>query len=307
MNWANTTPESLFSQATPTTIVGRITQHPLFRPFVVVLFLMPIVIFNSVLVSEVFPRLQEPVATYVDIVRLLVSIPLILISYQWYCRSYEKRSAFEIDPNDGIVQWVLGATVAAVMVLVFVGLIELVGDYRIVEVRGGTRLLVNFLTFTAGALLQDMVLLCILYRLLEEFIGTWVSLLISLSLFGVVHLLNAEQSIASAVMLMFSSLIIVAPFILTRKLWVTWGFHAGWNFMQAGVFGMMNSGVAFKGWFVAEIAGPEWVTGGSIGLEGTYHSMAIDFLIGLAVMFLAVRYQKIVKPRWARRTQLSKT
>lgn len=302
MKWANTPPESLFSNAAPTTLAGRFVQQPLFRAFVVVLFLMPIVIFNSVTVSEVLPRLQEPVATYVDIIRLLITIPILLISYQWYCRSYEKRPATEIDPNDGIALWGVGAAVAATMVLVFVGMIELFGDYRVVDSRGGVQLVANFLTFTAGSLLQDLVLLCILYRLLEEFAGTWVSLLVSLSIFGATHLLNEGQSITSAAMLMLSSLIFIAPFILTRKIWLTWGFHAGWNFMQAGVFGMLNSGVQFKGWLIPEITGPEWVVGGLVGLEGTPHSMLLDFLIGLIIMAIAVKHEKIVKPSWKRRS-----
>ncbi len=32
-----------------------------------------------------------------------------------------------------------------------------------------------------------------------------------------------------------SSLILVTPFILTRRLWLGWGVHAGWNFMQARI------------------------------------------------------------------------
>ena len=300
MQWSTTPPDASFTRALPESNVGRFLHHPLFRPFIIVLFLMPVVVINSAMVSGLIPRLGEPGATYLDIVRLAITIPLLLISYQWYCRSYEMRPATELNPEGGLVQWSIGATVAAGMVVIYVGLIEVFGDYTVVDIRSGTQLLANFLTFTAGSLLQDLVLICIVYRLLEELVGTWASLAVSLFLFGAIHLVNEGATTASAALLVFSSLIIIAPFILTRRIWFTWGFHAGWNFMQAGVFGMLNSSVSFNGWLVAEISGPEWVTGGAIGLEGTLHSVAIDFLIGLAILILAIKHQRIVAPRWKR-------
>jgi hypothetical protein len=97
-----------------------------------------------------------------------------------------------------------------------------------------------------------------------------------------------------------ASVILIAPFILTRRLWLSWGFHAGWNFMQAGVFGMANSGILFPGWMVTKIAGPEWLTGAAIGLEGAYLSMGTDMIIGLLLLYAAIKAEKTIQPSWTR-------
>ena len=153
--------------------------------------------------------------------------------------------------------------------------------------------------------MQEMVLLCVIYRLIEELAGSWISLFLSLMLFAGVHLFNEAETLATVSMLMLSSVILIAPFILTRRIWVSWGFHAAWNFMQAGVFGMANSGILFEGWIVSEFSGPEWITGGAIGLEATYLSIGLDFLIGVVILSMAMKAGKLVAPKWRRSSKLS--
>jgi len=291
-------PEDRFSHYQPTHIVGRIFNFPLLRVFVILIFLAPIMAINSVVVYQVIENLQEPVASYINMLRILISIPLFILSYQFYCKVFERREAVEVSFKGALKHWLTGASVATLMVIIFVVLIAVVGEFKITEFRSLELLLTNFLNFTIGALFQDMLLLCIIYRLLEEFAGSWVSLVISLLIFAGVHGLNENESLLSVMMLMLSSLIIIAPFILTRQIWLSWGFHAGWNFMQAGVFGMANSGIAFEGWIKTEINAPDWVTGGEVGLEGTYHSAGLDFLIGVIILMMAIKAGKLVAPRW---------
>ena len=61
---------------------------------------------------------------------------------------------------------------------------------------------------------------------------------------------------------------------------------------------MANSGVLFQGWMVTESSGPKWITGGAIGLEASYFSVGADFLIGLAILLLAIKAGKLVALRW---------
>jgi membrane protease YdiL (CAAX protease family) len=294
-------PEKLFSHATPRGIPGHLFNFPLTRFVVIFLFLAPILVINSAIVLGVIDKLQEPAATYVDILRHLITIPTLLFSYKLYCQVVEKREAVEISLNGALKHWFVGASVAAILVSLFVLLIDRIGEFTVLEYRDGLQIISNFLTFGTGSLLQDLVLLCVVFRLLEEITGTWVSLVISLAIFGSVHLANENETLTTVSMLMLSSLIIVGPFILTRKIYLSWGFHAGWNFMQAGVFGMLNSGIAFKGWMVSEVAGPAWITGGPVGIEGSPISVAIDVAIGIALIAYASKCGMIVPPKWRRK------
>jgi len=295
---ANIKPQELFSQYSPSSIAGRFFNFPLSRIIIIFLFFAPILIVNSVVVMQVIENLEEPMATYVDMARLLITIPLIILSYRFYCRIFEKRDAVEVSYPGAFRQWGTGAIVATSLVLTFVILIALLGEFHIISFRSPLKLFNNFLMFSTGSLIQEMILLCVIYRLIEELAGSWVSLVSSLLIFAGVHLFNEAETLGSVFMLMLSGLILLAPFILTRRIWVSWGFHAAWNFMQAGVFGMANSGILFEGWLVTEISGPEWITGGAVGLEATYLSVGIDFLIGVVILKVAINAGKLVAPGW---------
>ncbi len=299
---SNIQPEELFSKFVPTSLLGRFFHFPLSRVFVILLFLVPILLINSVVVFQVIEKLDEPFATYVDLLRVLITIPLFILSYRFYCHIFEKRDAVEFGFQGAFKQWALGALVATILVVTFVGLIAVFGEFNIMGTRPLLKLFSNFLLFGIGSFAQEFILLCVVYRLIEEMTGSWIALITSLLLFAGVHLGNENESLLSIFMLVLSSVILIAPFILTRRIWVSWGFHAGWNFMQAGVFGMANSGLTFEGWLITELSGPEWITGGAVGLEATYLSVGIDFLIGMALLSMAIKAGKIVPAKWKQRT-----
>jgi membrane protease YdiL (CAAX protease family) len=151
----------------------------------------------------------------------------------------------------------------------------------------------SLLTFAVGALFQDLVFLCIIFRLLEELAGTWLAGGVALGLFSVAHAFNPDATAGSTLSLFVTSLVILAPFILTRRVWMSWGFHAGWNFMQAGVFGMPNSGYEFPSWIQPVIDGPQWLTGGAFGIEASMVAVALDVVLGTALLTMAVRHGQL--------------
>jgi len=292
--------DSLYSQFSPKGNIARLLHFPLARFVVILAFLVPFILINAFVVFQVIEQTEEPLATNIDIVRMLFMIPFLLFSYGWYCRVYEKRKALEISLPGSIREWMSGFIIATSLVVLFVAMISVFGSFEILEFRPAGILIKNILAFGGGALLQDLILLCIVFRLVEEYAGTWVALVASLLIFSFAHIANPNQTLGSVVFLILSSIVIIAPFILTRRIWVSWGFHAGWNFMQAGVFGMPNSGIQFPGWMVTQVDGPGWLTGGAIGLEASYTALGADLAIGLVLLFVAIKTGKIVKPHWKR-------
>lgn len=291
-------PADLYSKFQPKGRVSRFFNFPLVRVAVIAIFLVPVMALNALVVFQVIEQVEEPLATNIDILRMIVTIPLLLMSYGLYCRFFEKREAVEISAPGAGKEWSAGFLVATTLVVLFVGLISVFGSFEILEYRSAWILLKNILAFGMGSLLQELILLCVLFRLVEEFAGTWVALAASLVVFGFAHIANPNQTLVSAIFLMLSSILLIAPFILTRRIWLSWGLHAGWNFMQAGVFGMANSGILFPGWMVTEVGGAEWLTGGAIGLEGSYPALIADLSIGLLILIVAIKAGKIVKPQW---------
>lgn len=294
-------PNDLFSKSEAKGRAGTIIQFPLVRMLLALLFLLPVLGFNAITVLGVIDNLPEPAATMVDFARMAATIPLVFLAYSLYCRWVENREALEMGLQGGGRQWVAGVLLAAGLISLFVGVIAIFASFEIIEYRPLLTLVKNALLFSMGALIQDVILLCILFRLAEELAGTWIAIVLCLLIFGFVHLFNPNQDLGSVMFLVFSSVVIIAPFILTRQIWLSWGVHAGWNFTQAGVFGMANSGIMFPGWMVSQVSGPDWLTGGAVGLEGSYMALAADLVIGIAMLVLAVKWGRLVKPASKRR------
>ncbi len=292
--------DSLFSRFQPNSWVGRFFEFPISRLLLVALFLLPWVAVNALLVYQLIERLEEPLATQVDIVRMLVMAPLLIIIYRFYCQVVEKRDASEVGLRYLLKESGLGALVALLWVCALVAMIALSGGYHVSEVGSPWLLGRSLILFGVGALFQELILLGVIYRLTEEFAGTWIALLVALLLFSFAHVQNPNQSLGSVLFLFLSSTLFLAPFILTRRIWLSWGFHAGWNFSQAGLFGMPNSGIDFPGWISVVVDGPLWLTGGAIGLEASWPALAFDVILGLFILHLAYRKGCFVRPQWRR-------
>ena len=58
--------------------------------------------------------------------------------------------------------------------------------------------------------------------------------------------------------------------------WMVWGLHVGWNYVQSSILGVTVSGASdFDSWLVATVSGPQWLTGGSFGIEASYVTTVI--------------------------------
>ena len=113
--------------------------------------------------------------------------------------------------------------------------------------------------------------------------------------------LNADNIGSAFPQSALSDILLIASFWLTRRIWFVWGIHFGWNFFQDGIFGMPNSGeTQFPSWLTSTVDGPHWLTGGEFGIEASVVSVAVNVIVGAAILLLAVRLEQIVRPSWSR-------
>lgn len=96
-------------------------------------------------------------------------------------------------------------------------------------------------------------------------------------------------------------ILLFAAFIYTRRIWLVWGIHWGWNFFQDGVFRMPNSGVTeLPSWIQPVIQGPEWITGGGFGIETSFIAVFLSLIVGLIILKTAMDKNQIVLLAWKR-------
>jgi uncharacterized protein len=93
--------------------------------------------------------------------------------------------------------------------------------------------------------------------------------------------------IATAVFAIFAA----ATLWRTGNLWLAVGAHAGWDWGQSFFFGVNDSGLKVTGHLLNPVLvqGPDWLTGGSVGPEGSVLTLILWTL--MTVLFLAL-YRK---------------
>jgi membrane protease YdiL (CAAX protease family) len=283
----------------PQSKIGKIINFPFVRIAVAILFLIPIIAISNA-VSYLTDSINEPLHSITSIIRFIVTFALFLISYHFYTKIVEKRKALEMSKDNAFLEWLIGFLISFVLVGSMVLVMSISGFYKIESTNGMLLLIKNFAFFGLGAFTQTLLFRLIIFKNIEEFLGTWIAVIISAAFFGFAHIINENATFITSLSLMISEIMLVGSFILTRRVWLVWGIHMGWNFLQAGVFGMPNSGITFNGYIKPLINGPTWLTGGAFGIEASVISFLMNVIVGIAILYLAVKYKQTIKTKWNR-------
>ena len=135
------------------------------------------------------------------------------------------------------------------------------------------------------------------FRILEQWLGSWIALAISAGIFGALHLLNPGASLLDACDVMLEGGVLLAgAYMLTRRLWLYIGTHFVWNFTQGPIFSASVSGGTTHGLLQSRLVGPTWLTGGDFGAESSAVALAICLIGGLALLIAASRKGHVPSP-----------
>jgi uncharacterized protein len=139
--------------------------------------------------------------------------------------------------------------------------------------------------------------------------GFWPSAILLSAIFGLGHRGNSGESwvgvfCAGAVGLVFCLIL-----RRTGNLWMAIGFHAAWDWGETYFYGVPDSGLVAQGHlFNPSISGPAWLTGGSVGPEGSWLCLALLVVLWI-ILALWLREKKYPNPdaiRDPRRVGLTK-
>ena len=114
---------------------------------------------------------------------------------------------------------------------------------------------------------------------LSRGIGFWPTAVALSTLFGWVHLGNAGESWRGGLSAGLIGLFFCFTVRRTGTLWFAIGLHASWDWAQSYFYGVADSGMMAQGHLLnPSFQGPAWLTGGSVGPEG---SVLVFVVIGL--------------------------
>lgn len=266
-----------------------------------VLFLLPFLVFHNTVIGDFLASLDEPLHSLVGYLDTAISVIVIFLLYRLYARVIERREAFELGIRRSAVELGAGFLISLGLVGIMVSLMAVLGYYKVEQI-GSIKLVADaFFYFGMGAFIQVLVFRIILFRLFEEMLGSWVALVMIATIFGLVHMNNENATAWSTLLVILSDILLVAAFMFTRRIWLVWGIHWGWNFFQDGIFGMPNSGITvLPSWFHPVILGPEWITGGSFGIEASVITVLLSVVVGAYFLMKAVTNHQIVPSSWRR-------
>jgi uncharacterized protein len=182
------------------------------------------------------------------------------------------------------------------------GTLWLCGAYHVVGLgTGATPSALGYaaLVFFFAAVFEEVLFRGILFRLLEQGLGTWVALALSALLFGFIHFANPGATTLSALAIALEAgVLLAAAYVATRSLWVPIGLHTAWNFFEGPVYGARVSGVGLPSLFDARFNGPVWLTGGAFGPEAGLAATLLGAGLGGAFLVLAWRRGQLFTPSW---------
>jgi len=129
------------------------------------------------------------------------------------------------------------------------------------------------LLFVLVGLFEEFAFRGYLQFTLADGIGFWPAAWILSLGFGYVHLRNQGESAVGALSVVTIALVFALTLKRTGNLWLAVGWHAAFDFGETFLFSVPNSGNVFEGHLSnAALHGPVWLTGGTVGPEGSVFS-----------------------------------
>jgi uncharacterized protein len=231
----------------------------------------------------------------------LVLVAVTLAVYVGFVRVVERRRVVELDrvgaTGDVGRGFVLGLTLFGTTMLVLWGL----GAASVGPGAGWTAIVPALVFALAAAVVEELLVRGVLFRIVEESLGTWLALGLSAIVFGLLHVANHGASLVSTLAIALEAgILLAAAYAYSRRLWLPIGLHLGWNFTESGIFGATLSGNTIPGMWSSRFTGPKLITGGAFGPEASIVAIVVCLLAAAVLIVAARRRGTVLAPWWAR-------
>ena len=280
-------------------ILKRIGTHPLFL-LVIGIALVLLAITGLQAIGQVF----APFPGRSDWAHLMISVYLVgacIAAYLGFNYFIERRPNTDLTLPGAAKEWGMGALLGFGAIALTIGVIAAFGGYRVTGSNGPSILVAVLSMAIVSGIVEEILLRGLIFRLMEQWLGSVTALLFSAALFGFLHIANPNASwLAAFAIAIEAGILLGAIYMLTRRLWAAIGLHMMWNAAQGGIFGVKVSGTDVPGLLISEMSGPELLTGGQFGAEASLPAMLICTALGLYILWKAHRKGAFVRASWAR-------
>jgi CAAX protease family protein len=229
----------------------------------------------------------------------MATAALAVLAYRWVVGRTEHREPTELAWDGAVVRLARGALIGAAMFAAVILNIAFLGDYHVHGLGSVTGAMGLLGFMAAAATTEELIFRGLLFRIIEERLGTWITLVLTGVVFGLMHLSTPDATLWGVTAIAIEAgFMLAACYAATRNLWVPIGLHFGWNIAASAIFSVVVSGNGeSKGLLDATVSGSALVTGGDFGPEGSLYTVAAGLTLTVVFMWLAHRRGNIVPRR----------
>jgi hypothetical protein len=277
--------------ARQTGLLARLGHWAIVRIVLYAVVLIGALVASSLLTNPLIPPAPSPLHHPLLLVRNLISPVTLLALYALAVRLVERRPAREVDPRQAAPQLLVGAMVGAAMMGTVYLTLWALGRATFGPGTGLDGLAGGLAVAFAAAVLEELLLRAVLFRILEEASGTSVAVVVSAAVFGLLHAANpGATALSTAAIAIEAGGLLALAYALTHNLWLAVGIHMSWNFTEGSLFGAAVSGGSQSHSLVrASLSGPAWLTGGPFGPEASVVSVGVCLAASVVIAVMIVR------------------
>lgn len=280
-------------------ILKRIVSHPLFL-LILGFFLIALAMSLPQGIGEILFPMRGRTSS-VDLLISIIAAALTVATYLSFNRFIERRPNTDLTLNGAAREWGYGVFLGFAAMVATIGVIALLGGYRVTG-HNGTEVLIGIAAMAiVSGVTEEILLRGIVFRLVEQWLGSIAALMFSAALFGALHLGNPNASwLAAFAIALEAGVMLGAIYMLTRRLWAAIGLHMAWNATQGGLFGVKVSGTDVQGILTSQSSGSDLLSGGAFGAEASIPAMIICTALGLWILWRAWQNGRFVNASWSR-------
>ena len=249
----------------PLKLAHRILRSPPVRVLLLGFILLLMMTLNSDVMTS---YAGEPIQAVLHIVALAIAGIAVYVGYAHF---FEQRAVAELAVQGMGRQLGLGLLLGAGLYAACEAILMALGIYRIDGLNPLRTMVPALAMALSSSVYEELLFRGVVYGSLEQWFGSWAALVVSSLVFGLTHLLNPQGTLQGALFIAVEAgTLLAAAYLLTRRLWLSIGFHMAWNYTQSAVFsGIVSGNAPQQGLILFQVGAKFFVGGGTNHADGT--------------------------------------
>lgn len=261
---------------------------------IVVCFSLFVVIQNFVLKPFFYSIIQDK--SIANPIIHCISLLVLLVSYYYLFRLYDKREITELSSKSLFKEMFGGFFVGFFTISLSIFILYVLGNYEVISFSTTHYPIKFFTILLLAGIVEDLFHRGLIVRVCENWLGTHLTLVIAM-LIELQHVYNPNSNLFSFFNYLIWGFTMAMLFIYTKRIWLPYFFHIGWNFAQP-FYGSNLTGTSDMGTIIqSKFNGSELLTGGAMGIEDSIFTTTFLLLIGIVLYYRAKKEGKIVKSK----------